>query len=61
MNLTTEDLHRFSQDYLAPLGVPVLLGVPVGHIDDQWTLPIGVEVLLDADRQVVEVLKAGVS
>jgi muramoyltetrapeptide carboxypeptidase len=23
------------------LGVPAVLGIPVGHIDDQWTLPLG--------------------
>jgi muramoyltetrapeptide carboxypeptidase len=25
----------------AALGVPAATGVPVGHIDDQWTLPLG--------------------
>jgi muramoyltetrapeptide carboxypeptidase len=25
----------------AALGVPAAAGVPVGHIDDQWTLPLG--------------------
>lgn len=29
-------------------GVPCLAGVPVGHIDDQWTLPLGATAELDA-------------
>ncbi|MDB4907846.1 MAG: hypothetical protein JWO05_2630 [Gemmatimonadetes bacterium] len=34
----------------AAAGVPCLAGVPVGHIGDQWTLPLGAEAELDADR-----------
>jgi len=29
------------------LGVPCLAGVPVGHIDEQWTLPLGATATLD--------------
>ena len=38
------------------LAVPCLLGVPVGHIDDQWTIPLGAEAELDADRCELHVL-----
>ena len=31
-------------------GVPAIAGIPVGHIDDQWTLPLGAIAELDADR-----------
>ncbi|CAN5812857.1 LD-carboxypeptidase [soil metagenome] len=31
-------------------GVPAIAGIPVGHIDDQWTLPLGAMAELDADR-----------
>ena len=30
-------------------GVPAIAGIPVGHIDDQWTLPLGATAELDAD------------
>ncbi len=30
------------------LGVPAVIGIPVGHIDDQWTLPIGALATMDA-------------
>ena len=38
------------------VGVPALAGVPVGHIDDQWTLPLGAPASLDADRRTLSVL-----
>ncbi len=34
--------------YLRPLGIPVAFGFPIGHVDDQWTLPLGVRARLDA-------------
>jgi muramoyltetrapeptide carboxypeptidase len=38
-------------------GVPAVLGVPVGHIDAQWTLPLGVRARIDADRGRLEILE----
>jgi muramoyltetrapeptide carboxypeptidase len=38
------------------VGVPAIAGVPIGHIDDQWTLPMGAPALLDADRRTLSVL-----
>lgn len=32
-------------------GVPTLSGVPVGHIDDQWSVPLGLNAELDADEK----------
>jgi muramoyltetrapeptide carboxypeptidase len=39
----------------ALLGVPAIIGAPVGHIDDQWTLPLGAPASLDADRRTLVV------
>ena len=36
-------------------GVPALLGIPVGHIDDQWTLPLGAVATLNATRRTLQV------
>jgi muramoyltetrapeptide carboxypeptidase len=47
--------------YFLPLGIPVAYGFPVGHIDDQWTLPLGVRARLDADAGELELLEAAVS
>jgi muramoyltetrapeptide carboxypeptidase len=40
----------------ATLGVPAVAGVPVGHIDDQWTLPLGAAAELDADAPALHVI-----
>jgi muramoyltetrapeptide carboxypeptidase len=36
-------------------GVPAIAGVPVGHIHDQWTLPLGADAELDADALTLTV------
>ena len=41
-------------------GVPVLTGCPVGHIDEMWTLPLGIRARLDADAGTLELLEAAV-
>ena len=52
---------RCSRPIFAPLGIPVAYGFPVGHIDDQWTLPLGVRARLDADAGELELLEPAVS
>ena len=47
--------------YLAPLGIPVALGLPFGHIDAQWTLPLGVRARFDADQGTIELLEPAVN
>jgi len=47
--------------YLEPLGVPVAYGFPIGHVDDQWTLPVGVRARLDAGAGELELIEAAVS
>ncbi|HEU4628400.1 MAG TPA: LD-carboxypeptidase [Gemmatimonadaceae bacterium] len=42
------------------LRVPCLAGLPVGHVDEQWTLPLGALATLDADAGRLDVeLAAG--
>jgi muramoyltetrapeptide carboxypeptidase len=36
-------------DRLAPLGVPLLWGAPIGHADRNLAFPYGVPAVLDAD------------
>lgn len=47
--------------YFGPLGIPAAYGFPIGHIDDQWTLPLGVRARLDADAGELELLEAAVA
>jgi muramoyltetrapeptide carboxypeptidase len=46
--------------YFEPLGIPVAYGFPIGHLDAQWTLPLGVRARLDADAGEVELLEPAV-
>ncbi len=66
------DLHRHMKDgalgfdevlatYLLPLKIPAAYGFPVGHIEAQWTLPLGVRARLDADAGELELLESAVS
>jgi len=54
-------LSEVLQHHLAPLGVPVFQGLEFGHIDNQFTLPVGAMAEIDADTGVVKLLEAAVS
>ena len=46
-------LARVLRETAEALGVPCLAGAPIGHIDEQWTLPIGAVAELNAtDRNL---------
>ena len=56
---STEDgqrtLHAVIAEVATALDVPALLGIPVGHIERQWTLPFGTLATLDADARTLQV------
>lgn len=56
-DISLEEVLRY---YLANLGVPVLYGLPLGHTTSMATLPMGVNVRLDATNKKFEVLESGV-
>jgi muramoyltetrapeptide carboxypeptidase len=37
------------------LRVPCISGIPMGHVPDQWTIPLGAVAVLDADSQTLSV------
>lgn len=41
------------QECADELRVPAVLGAPVGHVADQWSLPLGAVATLDADRRTL--------
>jgi muramoyltetrapeptide carboxypeptidase len=49
------------RDALGGLGIPVATGFPFGHIDDSWTLPLGVRARLDADAGTLALLEPAVA
>ena len=47
-------------DYFSRLHRPALTGFPCGHGKEKITIPIGVRVMLDADKKTVTFLESGV-
>ncbi len=67
-NCDVSDDHRYAglrladvvTDRLSDLGVPVLLDLPIGHIDEQWTLPLGATAMLDAGARTLTITESAV-
>lgn len=56
----TLSLQEIFADYFGPLGVPVVSGFPYGHGPRKFTVPVGVEVELDANKGTVRLLEPAV-
>jgi muramoyltetrapeptide carboxypeptidase len=52
-NLALDDVLRSAADVA---GVPAIAGIPLGHVPDQWTIPLGARAELDADARTLHVL-----
>ena len=57
LSLSLEETIR---DRTEGLGIPAIYGLSFGHIDDQCTLPVGIEAELDVERQSLTLLEAAV-
>lgn len=57
----TFSMERVLRDRCAPLGVPVLRGLMIGHVADQTVVPVGVRARLDADAGTLTLLEAAVA
>ena len=44
-------------NHLDMMGVPVLANFPAGHGPENWALPLGIQVRLDADSRTLESLE----
>jgi muramoyltetrapeptide carboxypeptidase len=61
MDETPDDgrLSRTLDDVLRELAdaydIPCITGIPLGHVDDQWTFPLGAVATLDADALTLTV------
>jgi muramoyltetrapeptide carboxypeptidase len=47
-------------DHIKPLGIPAYYGAMLGHISRQFTLPVGIEVELDAGLGSIRMLESAV-
>ena len=48
------------QDHLSPLGIPTWYGSMIGHVQDKFTLPLGIEVEIDATMGTIRMLEPAV-
>jgi muramoyltetrapeptide carboxypeptidase len=48
------------KDRLGNLGVPVIYGLSFGHIKNQFTLPVGIEAMMDTETGTITLLEAAV-
>lgn len=53
-------LEEVLADHVKPLGVPAWQGAMIGHVEKQWTLPIGAEVEIDAGQATLRLLAPAV-
>ena len=56
-SLTMEEMLA---EHIDPLGIPAFSGSMIGHIDEQFTIPLGIDVEIDADAGSIRMLEAGV-
>ena len=56
-SLTMEEMLA---EHIDPLGIPAFSGSMIGHIDEQFTIPLGIDVEMDADAGSIRMLEAGV-
>jgi muramoyltetrapeptide carboxypeptidase len=54
-------LEEILTDHLKPLGIPAWHGAMIGHIERQFTLPLGIDVEIDADRGTIEMKEGAVA
>ena len=47
-------------DRIQPLGIPSAYGMSFGHVDNNFTIPIGIEAIFDADNLTLKLLEKAV-
>jgi len=58
---STLSIEEILDELIAPLGIPAIANVPVGHGKHMATMPLGVRVRLDGAGKSLEVLEAAVA
>jgi muramoyltetrapeptide carboxypeptidase len=57
---STLSVEEMLDELIAPLGIPAIANVPVGHGKHMATMPLGAKVRLDAGAKTLEVIEAAV-
>ena len=54
-------LEEVVNQHVAGLDIPILWGAPFGHVKEKWTLPIGVEAILNTESLTLKLIHPAVS
>jgi muramoyltetrapeptide carboxypeptidase len=54
-------LMQVLQHHILPLGIPAWYGSMIGHLKNKFTLPVGIEVEIDANARTIRMLKPAVT
>ncbi|HLP28382.1 MAG TPA: LD-carboxypeptidase [Candidatus Didemnitutus sp.] len=54
-------LEQVFEQRIASIGIPVIYGLPVGHVKDKLTMPLGVRAELDATNKHLRLLEPAVA
>jgi muramoyltetrapeptide carboxypeptidase len=57
-SLTMEDIY---EDHIKPLKIPAFSGAMIGHIKDKFTVPVGLEATIDAEKGSITLSEAAVN
>ena len=57
---STLSIEEMLDELIAPLGIPAIANVPVGHGKHMATMPLGVNARIDGDAKTLEILEAAV-
>jgi muramoyltetrapeptide carboxypeptidase len=60
-NESTLSIEEILDELIAPLGIPAVANVPVGHGKTKVTIPLGVNARLDASAKTLDILEPGVA
>ncbi|HET8759011.1 MAG TPA: LD-carboxypeptidase [Solirubrobacteraceae bacterium] len=60
-NESTLSIEEILDELIAPLGIPAVANVPVGHGKTMVTIPLGARARLDATGKTLDILEPGVS
>ena len=54
-------IEELLDELIAPLGIPAIANVPVGHGKHMATIPLGARARLDADAKTLDIVEAAVA
>ena len=57
-SLTMEDIY---EDHIKPLKIPAFSGAMIGHIKDKFTVPVGIEATIDAEKGTITLNESAVN